>query len=98
MSVIDHQPGAIALLNLDHVRQLGHLSLCRIEPLDDDEAVSIFRPLVTQNRLELIQPVVVERTSRRARQSYANHGTVVHELIVNDQIRSVITVPMVDTG
>src|SRR5215475_8245124 len=60
VSVVDHQPGAVPLLNLDDARQVGHISFCRIKPLDDDETVSIFCPLVAQNSVKLVQPVVVE--------------------------------------
>ena len=86
VSIVDHQPGAILLLDLGDARQTGHVFLCRIESLDDDEAVPELRALFAQKSLKLIQLIVVKRTSRRARQSYANHGTVVHEFIMNDQI------------
>src|SRR5215831_3006833 len=86
VSIVDHQPGTILFLDLDDACQVGYVSFCRIKPLDYDETVSIFRSLIAQNSFKLVQPVVMERTSRRARQSYANHGTVVHKLIMNDQI------------
>ena len=86
MRVIDHQPGAIALLELDHAGKIRNVAFGGIEALDDDERVFVLGALLAQDFLQRLEIVVLVGERLGARQAHADNGAVVHELVMHDEI------------
>ena len=95
--VVDHQPGTVALLDLHQPGEVGHVAFGGVEALDDDQAILVVAAVLAQDLLALIEIVVAEAAARGAGQLHADDGAVVHELVVHDEIASLMMVPMVET-
>ena len=86
MCLIDHQPGAVALFQLDQLRQVGDVAVHRVQTLDDDERVAAGAPVRAQQALQMLEVVVAERECLGVRQLDAGEQAVVGELVVENEI------------
>ena len=86
MGLVDHQPGAVLLLQLDEPRQVGDVAVHRIQALDDDERALVEMAMLLKQLLERLQIVVAEGQRRGARQLGADQHAVVGEIVVDDEI------------
>ena len=59
--VVDHQPGAVALLELDDAGQIRDVAFGGVEALDDDERVFVLGALLAQDLLQRLEIVVLGR-------------------------------------
>ena len=84
--LIDHQPGAVALLQLDELRQVGDVAVHGIEAFDDDQRVAARAPVRAQQPLEVIEIVVPEGERLGVRKLDAGEQAVVRQLVVQDEV------------
>ena len=86
MRLVDHQPGAVAPRHSDKRRQIGHVAVHAVVPLDHEQRVAVARTRFAE------QPVggfVVEMRKRhpaRAGQDRTLDDAVVDQRVVNDHV------------
>ena len=69
--LVDHQPRAVRLAQLDDPRQVGDVALHREDAVDDDEDAAAVVARALEHLLELVEAAVAERAQLRARQQAA---------------------------
>ena len=65
---VDHQPGVVAIPQLDQTREVRDVAVHAVQAFNDDEAVFVFVAERIEQLFEGIQVVVRERTACGARQ------------------------------
>ena len=63
MGLVDHQPGAVLLLQRDQPRQVGDVAVHGIQALDDDERALVEMAVLAQQLLQRVEVVVAEGSS-----------------------------------
>ena len=66
MGLVDHQPGAVALAELEDRRQVAEVPLHRVDAVDDDEDPAAVLGCALEHLLQLVHPVVAEGPQPRA--------------------------------
>ena len=69
--LVDHQPRAVRLAELDDPRQGGDVALHREDAVDDDEHAAAVVDRALEHLLELVEPAVAERAQLGPREQAA---------------------------
>ena len=63
--LVDHQPRAVVLAQLDHARQVADVALHRVDAVHDHQHAAAVAGRAIEHALELVEPAVAERAQLR---------------------------------
>ena len=86
MSFVDHQEGAMALLDFDEARQVGVVAVHAVDAFQHDQDAFELMALLLQDRVEGFPIGMGEGQAARAGQLDALQDAVVDQLVVQDEI------------
>jgi hypothetical protein len=86
MGIIHHQPGTVALLDLDEAGEVRPIAIHGEKALGHNHAARETRALGREQRVERIEIVMREIAPRRPGELRADHDAIVDQRIMNEQI------------
>jgi hypothetical protein len=86
MSLVHHQPGMMALLDVDQARQVGIVPVHAIEAFDHDHHTLVLRADLGQEIVQVIEIIVLETQPRAACEFGTHDRAVVHDRVMYHQV------------